>query len=318
MPLTPAIAASTLQAALKNAGLEVLATGDGLAISSSAPMPDLPILLAEPSFSIPDTGPFTTAADGTLFAFENHWAGRPFVDRIELLPPRTGAANVGNADAWEIPSGAGRRGLPEGLITWSSVPIELLAVELVTPDATLAAALSASIDRDSIAAALTQRRGVAAASLLPDWMTGYGFLFPVTRDLTRARLMLAGVQPAPMVLSYDPADPLARIVADRVALNARDAGINIQVRVEPAAQLRMRRWIVSPNVALALEQLGRRPAANDPEAAFAAERALLSEGRLVPIMHLPLIFGFSSRVQLPQTPSPVLPRLPLADLWLSQ
>jgi peptide/nickel transport system substrate-binding protein len=317
-PLTPAAAATRIEGQLKSAGMDVVATPDGLTISAATPIADLPIQLSQPAFSIAGTGPFVPAEDGALVAFENHWAGRPFVDRIEFLPPRTGVVTVSNAEGWEIPIGPGRRGVPEGLSTWSSAPIELFAVEFVTPDPTAAAALSASVDRESIAAGLTQRRGIPAGSLLPDWITGYSFLFSSARDVTRARTLVAAMRLAPMVLSYDPADPIARIVADRVALNARDAGITIQVRPDAAAQLRIHRWIANPNAALALDQLGKRPASNDPEAIHAAERALINEGRLVPIMHLPLIFGFGPRVQLPEALERVLPRLPLADVWLTQ
>jgi peptide/nickel transport system substrate-binding protein len=316
-PLTPADAAKHLENSLKHSGLEVAATTDGLIITAAAPRPDLPAVLAGAAFGIAGTGPFVPAGDNVLNAFENHWAGRPFVDHIELLPPRAGALVASSAEVWEIPVGPGRRGIPEGLNIWSTAPIELLAVELIEPNPAVAAALSASIDRDSIATALTQRRGEPAASLLPEWLTGYSFLFSTRRDLARVKSLLAKVQPVKFMLSYDTSDPLARIVAERVALNARDAGLSIQVRGDLAPQLRIIRWILSPNAALALDQLGQRPESSEPEAMHAAERVLLGQGRLVPIMHLPLVFGFSPRVQLPVGRERILPRLPFADSWLS-
>jgi hypothetical protein len=140
----------------------------------------------------------------------------------------------------------------------------------------------------------------------------------MARDLPRARSLLGTRHRGPLILSYDPDDPLARIVADRVALNARDAGINVQVRTGAGAQLRINRQIVNPNAVLALEQFGRRSESSAPEALYTAERALLGEGRIVPIMHVPLVFAFSPRVQLPPARNYTLPRLPLADLWLSE
>jgi hypothetical protein len=193
-----------------------------------------------------------------------------------------------------------------------------MAIELTPAHPTLAAALSASLERDSIVTALTQRLGAAAGSLLPGWMTGHSFLFPAGRDLTRARSLLSAVNPGALVLAYDAADPLSRIVADRVALNARDAGLSMQIRPAGPAQLRIVRRALNPNAALALEQLGRRPDATHPESLYAAERDALAQGNLVPIMHLPLVFGFTSRVQLPPGREHRLPRLPLADMWLSQ
>jgi peptide/nickel transport system substrate-binding protein len=316
--LTPAVAAERLETLLKNSGLEVAATAGELIVSAAEAKPFLPAMLADPAFAITGTGPFMPAGENVFAAFENHWAGRPFVDRIELLPPRPGVAAASSAEAWEIPIGPGRRGIPEGLTIWSSDPIELLAVELQTPDPTLAAALSASIDRESIATALTQRHGEPAASLLPEWMTGYSFLFPAVRDLAKARTLLAAMQAAPLTLSYEPSDPLARIVADRIALNARDAGLNIQVRADASAPLRIIRWNINPNAVLALDQLGRRAESSEPEALYAAERDLLGEGRRVPVMHLPLVFAFSPRVQLPPARKHTLPMPPFADLWLSQ
>ena len=316
-PLTPTLAASALEAALASSGMEVIASSEDLTITTASAKPDLTVILADPAFAIAGTGAFKPDGENALAAFENHWAGRPFVDRVELLPPRSGAAAIDSAEVWEVPIGPGKRVI-EGFNLWSTVPVELLALELTPPNPTLAAALSASIDRESIATALTQRLGEPAGSLLPQWLTGYSFLFPAVRDLARARTLFTTAQTSPTVLSYEPSDPLARIVADRIALNGRDAGINIQSRAGAPAPVRIVRRSVNPNAVLALDELGRRPESSDPEALYAAERGLLGEGRFVPIMHLPLVFAFSQRVQLPPSRTHTLPRLPLADVWLSQ
>jgi hypothetical protein len=317
-PLTPGLVAERLLEPLKNIGLEVAAAPDLVTISSTAARRDLPVLLSDPAFSIPGTGPFQKAGENTFTAFEHHWAGRPYLDQIELLPPRAGAASSAAAEAWEIPVGPGRRNIPEGLAIWSSAPAELIAIELEPAHPSLASALSVSVERESMVTALTQRLGTAAGSLLPGWMTGYSFLFAAGRDLTRARALLSAIPPGTVALAYDTVDPLARIVAERVSLNARDAGLSIQVRSAGPAQLRLVRRALNPNAAAALEQLGRRPEATHPESLYAAERDALAQGHLVPLMHLPLVFGFAKRVQLPTRREHRWPRLPIADMWLTQ
>ena len=42
-------------------------------------------------------------------------------------------------------------------------------------------------------------------------------------------------------LAYDAADPQARILAERIAVNARDAGITLQVTNQPRSELRLAR-----------------------------------------------------------------------------
>ncbi len=76
---------------------------------------------------------------------------------------------------------------------------------------------------------LLQGGGEPAGALLPDWMTGYAFLFPTTGDMQRAQLTRGEVPQAPVwTLGYDASDPLARVIAERIALNARDAGLRLQ------------------------------------------------------------------------------------------
>ena len=39
---------------------------------------------------------------------------------------------------------------------------------------------------------LLQRQGEVSGALLPQWLSGYAFLFPTATDLARARALLAG------------------------------------------------------------------------------------------------------------------------------
>lgn len=323
--LTPALAAGVLAAKLP--GFEVAAAADGIQITAATSVPGLPAMLADPSLAIvhtrAGTGPFEVArvaADTVvLSAFERHWGGRPFLDAIEFLAPRPGQASLAPTQAWEIPAGAPRRALPERAQMRASAPLELIAVQTA---GSLGAALSAAIDRQSMTAVLTRRRAEPSAAVLPQWISGYSFLFPATRDLGRAQRLLAGARPSPVVLSYDPGDGLARIIAERVAVNAHDAGLRIVVKPDPTAPLQLRRFTITPNAAQALSEMAAllgiaefRPSAAGPEALYAAERAILESGRLVPLMHVPLVFGFDAKVQLP--PAEPLPRLRLESAWIA-
>ena len=64
-----------------------------------------------------------------------------------------------------------------------------------------------------------------AGAILPQWLSGHAFLFPAARDLERARSMAAGA--APVVLSYEAGDILARAIAERIAVNAKDGVVTL-------------------------------------------------------------------------------------------
>ena len=76
-------------------------------------------------------------------------------------------------------------------------------------------------------------QGAPAATLLPQWLSGYSFLFPDARDLERAR-QVAPRGAAPIAIAYDPQDSGAR--------RPQDAGSIGQV-FEPARS-RCRRTVV--------------------------------------------------------------------------
>ena len=61
-------------------------------------------------------------------------------------------------------------------------------------DARIREALGLAVDRAAIWSVLLQRQGEISARLLPQWLSGYAFLFPTAADLPRARALVA---PAP-------------------------------------------------------------------------------------------------------------------------
>lgn len=341
-PFNAASAAPVLLAALKKVYPDVAITPGGttLVIMSESPIPDLLTELADSRAAIVrsseaglliGTGPFrVTAWDPgrrlTLAAFSNYWNGRPFVDSVIISLGATRAS----ADIADIPFSALRRILPEGVRVWQSAPSELLA--LVASDISPAAvqALASAIDRTSIVTVLAQRRGEPAFGLLPQWLSGYEFLFQTAPDLTRARQLISQVKLGSLALNYPGNDSFARAVAERIALNARDTGLTVQ----PAASggvsrgpLRLVYWpLESADAAARLVTLARtfglpdRAASLDaskPETLYEAEKALLDADRVIPLVHLPRLYALTPRVHLNQTNHKNPLSLRLEDVWVS-
>jgi hypothetical protein len=166
--------------------------------------------------------------------------------------------------------------------------------------------LEFSIDRESMKSVLLQGGGEPAGALLPDWMTGYAFLFPTKGDMQRAQLTRGEVPQAPVwTVGYDASDALARVIAERIALNARDAGLRLQLADSAAADLRLVRLrLASVDSRLALTDLAAklglpRPRFNDdsPDSFYLAEHALMQSHRVIPLLYLrnPVALGAAVR-----------------------
>ena len=126
-------------------------------------------------------------------AEENAPGGRPFLDSVEIQmarPLRDQAMDLGlgKADVVELepatpaaPRPAARCGLPRrcGCWRWCSRPR--------VADARIREALALAVDRTAIYNVLLQRQGEISGALLPQWLSGYAFLFPAAADLARAR-----------------------------------------------------------------------------------------------------------------------------------
>jgi len=181
-------------------------------------------------------------------------------------------------------------------------------------DARVREALGLALNRSAITSVLLQRRSAPASGLLPQWLTGYEFLFPGNLDIAHARELrsdaAAYVVITPIMLAYDATDPLSKLVAERIALDAREAGIVVQPYAEShinsrsarasmnadAVLLRIPLQSLDPSVALAAlsDDLGVSPesvpavlAATRPEDLLDAERKLLADHRMIPVAHLP-------------------------------
>jgi ABC-type transport system substrate-binding protein len=254
------------------------------------------------------------------------------------LQQQADAISFGQADVVDLAPSQVRRAGQRGVRTASSDPVELFALELDTSSTTLQDdrvrhAISLSIDRVSIADVILQKQGVAAGGLLPNWISGYAHLFPPAFDLARAKELLAAsgreFSPAkPLVLNYDSSDAEARAVADRVAVNLREAGIIVRVMEQSTnrtansmtGNLRLiRRRLSSPDAEAALSELlssfGETAGEIQTlEEACAAERAAIETYRLIPLVHVSESYGLS-----PQVRDWMAPRWggwDLADVWL--
>lgn len=240
-------------------------------------------------------------------ADENASGGRPFLDSVEIalgraLRDQSIDLELGKADVIELGPTELRR-QPAGRKIWTSSPVRVLAL-VFSPrveDARVREALALSVDRAAIHAVLLQRQGEISGALLPQWLTGYAFLFPTAQDLPRARQLAAGARP----LSLAPEDPASRAIAERIALNARDAGLNVTVTSQPAsADIRLSELrVASSDPAKALAAMAAALGAPEParldsaEALFSAERSLLDGFKVIPLIHLPDVYGTAARVR---------------------
>jgi ABC-type transport system substrate-binding protein len=329
-PLNGASAVPSLLGALKGkyADVSIQAGGQAIVIQSGEAMPDLLADLASPhaavfrqgdANSLTGTGPFRVTAwePGrrlVVAAFDDYWGSRPYLDSIAI---EFGAGHA-RPDIFDIPAGPARRILPEGIATWSSAPRILVAITGPNANPVLLQALALAIDRAPIVNVLAQRRGEAAFSLLPQWLTGYAFLFQSAFDVPRAKQLVSQLRPGPISLSYPANDAFLRSVAERVALNARDAGITIQP-TSTAGILRLGELpLQSTDAATELARMAATLGvshidSSKPDTLYEAERTLLD--RVVPLAFLRETYGIAPRVHIESSKSDAF-ALHLDDVWV--
>ncbi len=232
-----------------------------IAIPDDRPIERILADLARPSSAIAirsadgaliGTGPFAVTRwdpgkAATLNAHEMYWGGRAYLDSIEVQMGRTTQQQaldleLGKADAIEVPVTDLRRCGKGTRILAVSPPLEVLALVFDGPRATAPAveeALALSIDRAAIHTVLLQREGEVSAALLPQWLSGYSFVFRAARDVARARQLGAGA--GLLTLAYERSDALARSIAERIAVNANEAGLTLRAVPGTAGDVRLAR-----------------------------------------------------------------------------
>jgi ABC-type transport system substrate-binding protein len=189
-------------------------------------------------------------------------------------------------------------------------------------DARVREALGLAIDRKPIQSVLLKGAGEPSASILPNWMTGYSAAFPAQANVQRARAVLAGSRQPVLTLSYDPRDPQAQLIADRIALNAREAGITLQVSLSGVADVSLIRIVLpSPDPATSLREAARALGLAQPllhgnsvEDLYSAERSLLDAHTVIPLIHLPIASAAGARVHNWQPGR--MGEWNLSDMWL--
>jgi peptide/nickel transport system substrate-binding protein len=325
------ITAAAVRANLKSWSNVEISGQDTILIQTDKPAPDVPVELAGVRNAILHrgsdgvtigSGPFRitewqAGRHAVFTANEDYWGGRPFLDAVELTMGRTLRdqsidLELGKADLVELSLDQARGAVLRGMRTWKSLPLELMTLVFepghrAVEDTRLRRAVALAIDRAAILNVLLERHGEPAGALLPQWMTGWAFLFPATRELERARDSAALIQPVPRLsLTHDASDPLARSIAERIALNAREAGVVIQVVPDAKADMRIARLRLRSNdSAQALADIARTlglpqvmgPDSGTTEDVYAVEQKLLADFKVVPLFHLPATYGLSARVR---------------------
>jgi peptide/nickel transport system substrate-binding protein len=325
--LGPQAVVAALSAA--NPGWHVRAADREILIQSDAPVLDMLAQLAMPKNSIylhgnngqwVGSGPFNIAdfqpgKHLQLRAFDDCWRGRPFLDRIEIqtatpLSEQSADLELGRTDVIEADPGQQK---PANALTPSSTaPIDLIALVFTpgrpaTQDAHVREAIALSLDRIAIVSVILRKQGEASATLLPEWISGYAHLFNTSQDLAQARQVRGLVgNPPPLSLAYDAVDPVAKLIAERVAVNAREVTMLVQPYPEsfasriPNADIRLvRLHMVSPDPAasldsvgeaLALSSLDKASATAGMDALYKLESDALKDYAVVPIAHAPEAF----------------------------
>jgi len=343
-PLTPEVVAACLRRA--NPSWRVLPGETTVVIQLDAASPDLPSQLALPRNSIAKwdgakavgTGPFVViqwdpGKKLVVSARDDYWDSRPFLDSIEIDMGRSFrdaniAYDLGQAQVIEIPAELAQHA-SQARQARESEPVELLALlfahDIQSPeDAKQRQALALSIDRNLLNRVILQGGGEPAGGLLPDWLTGYGFLFPASANLTRAQQLRAEVpQTTLWNLGLDGSDPLMRLLAERIILNASDAGLRLQLANQRTPDIRLIRVpLLSLDAHVALSQINRdlgipppKFLDNSVDGLYHAESAILHSERVIPLLHLRKAWAVSKSVSNWEDARDGAWRL--SDVWLA-
>ncbi len=303
--------------------------GSSIVFVGDSPMPNLPELLSgdnylvgfdtDPPFGIIGTGPFqqtglpVTNGMQRYIANENCWRGRPFLDAIEITEHKSIRdqwldLSVGRSDVVQVPAEMLREAQQQQLTLAVSPPVMLLALQIsdsgVLAKPELRAAIAQAVDRSSLFNVIFQKQGEITASLLPQSLTGYAFLFPVERDLNKAHELRGGLSTPPLTLTAE-GNGAMQLAAQRLALNLHEAGFTIQVVANAQhADLRLRKLpIVGADPAAAMENLLRSDGQfatvmqQSPNTLYRAEHDFLNLDTLIPLLDLPRAYATGGRVR---------------------
>lgn len=305
-------------------GANVRVNVDSIMIDTPTAWETLPQVLSLRRFAISKqgadgwvgTGPYVVSEfepgqRALLMRNGNYWGPAPYLEKVEVRFG-TGGAGVRSADLAELTlEQAESRSAPGILYALKWLPNGRV-------DAMVREAMSLVIARESLALPYAKGGTVPAYSYLPQNLSGYAFLFQSTTDAGRARSLVrdAGWK-SPLSIAYRPNDPIARMIAERIAVNAREAGLVVQAfsdrnpETSSASAAVVSAQIESSDPAAALfaiaSALGLDPSdileSGDAEHLLASERELLNDLRALPLVHAPSIMSRSRRLHDVAEPS---------------
>jgi MarR-like DNA-binding transcriptional regulator SgrR of sgrS sRNA len=340
---------ATVAASLRNSNPQwkVSAASDMVMIETESAAPDLPAELALARNSIvrrsdgklSGTGPFAIAQwdagkHAVLAANEQYWASRPFLDSVQVDFGKNDheqmlSLDLGKADVIEVAPESIHRARAENRIVMTSESEELMALVFAhdpgSEDETHARnALALSIDTAAVNNVVLQGGGEPSGALLPNWISGYAFVFSGAGSMNRARQERAQSKHVPAwTLGFDASDAVARVIAERVLLNARDVGITLQLTNTGNSDLRLVRIpLASSDPHLALAELAKalqlpQPHFENETTAdlYSAEKVLLQTHRVIPLLQLRRAVALRSNVHDGSMPPDGI--WSLSNVWLS-
>ena len=314
-PLDANAAAASLRAG--NPQWKVTASGDSIEVGTTTPDPDLPAELAlarnaivlRSGAELNGTGPFTISQWESgkrllLAANRQYHESSAYLDSIEIALAKSdreqmALLDLNKADAVELAPENIRRAQGEGRSVAVSQPRELLALLFSSApksdaDGQARRAMAFAIDTASLNDVVFQGGGEPSGALLPNWLSGYAFVFPAGNAGRAQRERVKAPHPVSWTLAYDASDPAARVTAERILLNARDVGITLQLAGGAQSDLRLVRLpIVSCDTHVALREMASSLQLT-PSAAigssitdlYSAEALLLASQRVIPLLYL--------------------------------
>jgi peptide/nickel transport system substrate-binding protein len=341
---------------------QIATDGDTIVIDPGRTQPDVPWALADGRSAIAvrrasgellGTGPFRVerleASRVTLRAHDDYWGSRAFLDAIHIDTGRPLAAQLSDleldrTDMVVVQPTDRRRLSQRGLRVVASKPLELFALVFEVHRASAASeairrTLASTIDRSAICRVLLQEQAEPAEALLPRWLSGYDPFALVRQGRPLSRTSVAALPPDQRVLTLraEASDSVARLMAERIAVDASERGFSIAVQaptgLAPRPDIRLLRMKLEPTTpdrALAgvMATLGSRiltyvsrepsPSPGAPlNDTLRVERALLEHDVIVPVVHVSEIYGLGQRLDAWNGP-PVLPSgaWDLANVWL--
>lgn len=246
--LLRAVAQSQSAVATQLRGLSFTCTGPAAAqliCETSQAVPVLPAMLGNRALAVADadgsgTGPFRLArfesgVRARLEAFENYPQGRPFLDAVEAdfaVDTRRQRVEfeVKRADVIAAPATEAR--LPGPAQTSLPVNVLVLAMPAGTGhplSAEARRAIAAALNRESLVRLLPPGRAETAEGFLPGWLSGYEPVFAAEAATPRLAAASPAFEAREYRLAYDASDPVARLIASRLALDLRPLGVSLRL-----------------------------------------------------------------------------------------